>query len=67
MATDTDRIIMLSDRVPSFRYDSLSSVFSDVIDNDLEIIDAEELAKYAVDFSQSQVWSSESIDSRLEI
>jgi|MTBAKSStandDraft_1061840.scaffolds.fasta_scaffold40219_2 site-specific DNA-methyltransferase (adenine-specific) len=51
-ATDMDRIVILSDMEPKFQYQTLVDAFPDVIEDALPVIEPEELAKYAEEFSQ---------------
>lgn len=51
-ATDTDRIVILSDREPEFQYRTLIDVFPEITEDDLPVIEPKELAQYAEEFSQ---------------
>jgi site-specific DNA-methyltransferase (adenine-specific) len=55
-ATDTDRIVVLSNRTPTFRSDRLMHVFGDsskVLPEDLNLMDADLLAEHARAFASS--------------
>lgn len=52
-ATNTDRIVILSDHEPEFRYQTLSEVFPEILEDELPAIEPGDLSKYAVEFSQS--------------